>query len=206
MTGHLRFLAALGAALLLAGWASNELVVVLPAADGHVGCVVVQTGDGKTVVLDKPYASDVPGDSKAGMSTADDVSKSFAEVMAARPVPPSEHKLYFVKDSDEMTDPSKVEFNQKVFADVHGRAAAEIVIIGHTDTTGTSDHNDQLSRERAEAIKNLLLSRKSDLPQGMSITAAGRGQRDDKDPPTTASPLVPPISRMRALSLPAPSV
>ncbi|HMH66231.1 MAG TPA: OmpA family protein [Rhizomicrobium sp.] len=189
MSRHLRFLAALGAALMLAGCASNELVVVLPAADGHVGGVVVQTGDGKTVVLDKAYASDVPGDSKAGMSTADDVNKSFAEVMAARPIPPGHHQLYFINDSDEMTDPSKAEFDQKVFADVHARGAAEIVIIGHTDTTGSADHNDQLSRERAEAIKTLLLSRKSDLPQGMSITTAGRGQRDDKDPPNTANPL-----------------
>jgi outer membrane protein OmpA-like peptidoglycan-associated protein len=186
---RLRLFTVLGAALVLAGCASNELVVVLPAADGHIGGVVVQTNDGKTVVLDKAYASDVPGDGKAGASNAEDVNKSFAEVMAARPIPPGHHQLYFVNDSDEMTDASKAEFDQKVFADVHGRAAAEIVIIGHTDTTGTADHNDQLSRERAEAIDKLLLGRKSDLPPDMSITAAGRGQRDDKDPPGTGNPL-----------------
>jgi hypothetical protein len=38
-------------AVLLAGCASKETVVVLPAADGHIGGVVVQSG-GKTVVLD----------------------------------------------------------------------------------------------------------------------------------------------------------
>ena len=35
-----------------------------------------------------------------------------------------------------MQDNSKTEFNEKVFADVKRRAAAEIVIIGHTDTIG----------------------------------------------------------------------
>jgi outer membrane protein OmpA-like peptidoglycan-associated protein len=169
-------------AVLLAG-CSHELVVVLPAADGHIGGVVVQTGDGKTVLLDKAYASDLIGDSKAGTSNADDVNKSFA-----RPIPPGEHKLYFKNDSDEMRDDSKTEFNEKVFADVARRAAAEIVIIGHTDAVGALDYNDTLSLGRAEAIKKLLLDQKSKLPAGMSITTAGRGERDDKDADETPNP------------------
>ena len=175
------------AALLLSGCAAKETVVVLPAADGHVGGVVVESG-GKKVVLDKAYASVQPGDSQAGEAKPDEVNKSFADVLAARPIPPGDHKLFFKVDSDEMTDDSKDEFGNKVFADVHRRNAAEIVIIGHTDSTGEQTHNDGLSRDRAEAIKKLLLDRQSDLPPNISITTAGRGQRDDKDPPNTANP------------------
>lgn len=175
------------AAMLLAGCAARETVVVLPAADGHIGGVVVQSG-GKTVVLDKAYASDHPGDGQASAAKPDEVSQNFADVLAARPIPPGDHKLFFKNDSDEMTDSSREEFNNKVFADVHRRAAAEIVIIGHTDTTGGADHNDELSRDRAEAIKKLLLDRKADLPPNMGITTAGRGQRDDKDPADTHNP------------------
>lgn len=175
-------------AVMLAGCASGGEVVVLPAADGHVGGVVVQTGDGKTVVLDKAYASDVIGDSKAGTSNADDVQKGFADVLAARPIPPGEHKLFFKNDSDEMRDDSKTEFNEKVFADVARRGAAEIVIIGHTDSVGALEYNDRLSLDRAEAIKTLLVERQSDLPPGMSITTAGRGERDDKDADETRNP------------------
>jgi outer membrane protein OmpA-like peptidoglycan-associated protein len=182
----LRFSAPL-LAVLLAG-CSHDLVVVLPDADGHVGGVVVQTGDGKTVLLDKAYASDAPGDGKAGTTAAGDIQKDFADVIAARPIPPGHHKLYFLNDSDEMRDDSKTEYNEKVFADIKSRAAAEIVIVGHTDRTGSPDHNDQLSQERAEAIKTLLSQRKSDLPPDMKITTDGRGERDDKDAPGTANP------------------
>ena len=48
------------AAVWLAGCAAQETVVVLPAADGHVGGVVVQSG-GKTVVLDRAYEAAHPG-------------------------------------------------------------------------------------------------------------------------------------------------
>jgi outer membrane protein OmpA-like peptidoglycan-associated protein len=174
-------------AVWLSGCAAKETVVVLPAADGHVGGVVVESG-GKTVVLDKAYASAHPGDDKAGEAKPEEVNQNFADVLAARPIPPGDHKLLFKVDSDELTDDSKEEFDNKVFADVHRRAAAEIVIIGHTDTTGEQGHNDGLSRDRAEAIQKLLLNRQSDLPPNMSITAAGRGQRDDRDPRNTANP------------------
>lgn len=181
------FILAPFAAVLLAGCASRESVVILPAADGHVGGVVMESR-GKTVVLDRAYASAHPGDSQVSEAKAEEVNQSFADVLAARPIPPGVHKLYFKTDSDEMTDDSKVEFNDKVFADVHRRAAAEIVIVGHTDTTGEQGHNDGLSLDRAEATKKLLLDRQGDLPPNMSITTAGRGQRDDKDPPNTSNP------------------
>ena len=177
------------AALWLSACAAKETVVVLPAADGHIGGVVVESG-GKTVVLDKAYASDHPGDAQAGEAKPEEVSQNFADVLAARPKPPGDHRLYFKNDSDEMTDDSKTEFNDKVFADVDSRGAAEIVIIGHTDSTGEMDYNDGLSRDRAEAIKKLLLQsqRDQDKLAHMSITTAGRGQRDDMDAPNTPNP------------------
>ena len=177
------------AAVLLAGCAAQETVVVLPAADGHVGGVVVQS-NGKTVVLDRAYEADHPGDGQASDAKPEEVSASFSDVLSARPIPPGDHKLFFRNDSDELTDESRTEFNVKVFADVDSRKAAEIVIIGHTDTTGDLTYNEGLSRDRAEAIKRLLLQsqRDQDKLAHMSITTAGRGQRDDKDPPNTHNP------------------
>lgn len=182
------FLLAPLAALWLSSCAAKEEVVVLPAADGHIGGVVVQSA-GKMVVLDRAYEADHPGDGQASDARPEEVKQTFADVLAARPIPPGDHKLYFENDSDEMTDDSKTEFNDKVFADVDSRKAAEIVIIGHTDNTGGLEYNDGLSRDRAEAVKQLLLEsqRDQDKLAHMSITTAGRGQRDDKDAPDTAN-------------------
>ncbi len=181
MTGALRF-APLLAALLL-GACAHDLVVVLPAADGHIGGVVVQSG-GKTVVLDKPYASAASGDGQAGVSTADAVNKDFAEVLAARPIPPAGYRLYFLNDSDEMVPDSRADF-ERVFTEISRRKAAEIVITGHTDTVGAQDYNDRLSLARAVSLETLFTGR--GLAPDM-ISAAGRGERDATGPDNTPDP------------------
>ncbi len=130
------FLLAPFAAVLLAGCASRESGGRSCPPPTAMSAEWWWKAGGKTVVLDRAYASAHPGDAQASEAKPEEVNQSFADVLAARPIPPGDHKLYFKKDSDEMTDNSKVEFNDKVFADVHRRAAAEIVIIGHTDTTG----------------------------------------------------------------------
>ena len=182
----LRVLAPLAAAAFLAG-CTHDTIVVLPDSDGHIGGVVVQTSGGKPVVLDQAYAAETPGDDKAHPANPDEVKKDFAEVLAARPKEPGHHKLYFLNGSDTMTEASQVEFDKEVIADINGRLAAEIVIIGYTDRVGSMEDNDRLSRTRADAIK-ALLEKKSDLRSGMKITTDGRGERDDPDPDGTPNP------------------
>ena len=55
------------------------------------------------------------------------------------------------------------------------RAGADIVVTGHTDPVGPGPQNDQLSRRRAEELRQLLIQR--GFP-GQRIEAAGRGERD----------------------------
>jgi outer membrane protein OmpA-like peptidoglycan-associated protein len=182
MIRPLRFAALLLAAG-LAACAQQPAVVVLPAADGHIGGVVMTAGS-KSVVLDSAYASAAPGDTKPGQSSAEDVNRNFADVLAARPIPPKSYRLYFLNDSDEMTPDSRADF-ERVFAEISRRQAAEIVITGHTDTKGAQDYNDKLSLERAISLEKLFTAR--GLSQAM-ITPAGRGERDAVGPDDTSDP------------------
>ncbi len=186
MSRAVRFLAPALACAFLAGCA-HDVVVVMPDSDGHIGGVVVHTNNGKDVVLDKAYASDTPGDSKAGMADPEQVKKEFSDVLAARPKEPGHHKLFFLNGTDTMTDESRAEFETKVKTDVDDRLAAEIVIIGYTDRVGSQSDNDRLSRERADAIKTLL-QQKGNLRPGIQITTDGRGERDDPDADGTPNP------------------
>jgi OOP family OmpA-OmpF porin len=166
----------LGAAL-LAGCARSDMVVVLPESDGHVGAVVVQSGDGK-IVLDKAYAAAAPGPLGGAMKPAEtdaqEVNRIFGSALAAQPIPPKSFTLYFENDSDVLVPESRADF-EGVFADIAQRKAAEIVITGHTDTMGTPDYNDSLSLDRAKAVAHLFTER-GVPPQ--SVTTAGRGRRD----------------------------
>jgi OOP family OmpA-OmpF porin len=166
----------LAAALLLSGCA-RDMVVVIPESDGHVGAVVLQSHDPK-IVLDKAYAAAAPGflggAMKPAPADAKEVDQIFGSALAAQPIPPKSYTLYFLNDSDELVPDSRAAFDE-VFAEIARRKAAEIVVTGHTDTTGTPEHNDQLSLERAKSVVRLFVARGL-APE--AVTAAGRGQRE----------------------------
>jgi outer membrane protein OmpA-like peptidoglycan-associated protein len=180
---RMRALALLGAALLLAGCASHERIVVLPAADGHIGGVVVHPNKGADVVLDKAYASAVPGDSHVTTATIDDVDKEFHDVLKARPIPPATYQLYFIYGRNDLTPESEAKF-PAVFADIAKRTAAEIVITGHTDPVGNDGDNEKLSLDRAEIIKRRFqtLEKAQQPPSDLTILTVARGKRDAQVP------------------------
>jgi OOP family OmpA-OmpF porin len=175
------FALALVAALGASGCASDptaNLVAVLPEADGHIGGVVVQDLDGGRTLLDQPYEA---VGAASGSTAAEAVSVGRAEVgtvfraaLAAQPIPPASFLLYFENDSDVLTPPSQLAF-EDVFSDIARRRAADIAVTGHTDTMGELAYNDGLALERARRVGSMLIAR--GLPPG-DVTAAGRGERE----------------------------
>jgi outer membrane protein OmpA-like peptidoglycan-associated protein len=173
-----RVLILLGLMLLGAcGGIKDNLVVVVPSADGHIGGVTVTDAHGQTV-LDQPYAAVTAG---RGATSADrvevtgaQVDQIFGQTRSALPKPPVSFRLYFLSDTDQLTPESKVAFEQ-VFGEIASRAAADTVVTGHTDTAGTDAYNDQLSLERASAVRAMLIARGL-KPDG--VTTAARGKRE----------------------------
>jgi outer membrane protein OmpA-like peptidoglycan-associated protein len=163
--------------VLLAGCADKNLVVVIPdSGDGHVGAVVVEAGGGKTL-LNTAYAGATPGSGGAMKPVTSDVQQVntiFGSALTAQPIAPKIYILYFVNDSDQLTPDSQPAF-EKVFLDVKGRKAPELVVTGHTDTMGELRYNDMLSLERAKAVSKLFIAH--GLP-AESVSVAGRGKRE----------------------------
>lgn len=166
--------AALTATALLAACAAtppNETVVVLPAADGHVGGVVVQRGDNRQV-LDKPYAANRAGE--ATTLSAAEVNQSFGPTLSSLPARPENFLLHFITGTDELTPDSKAQLS-KILAAMRERPQPDVVVTGHTDTVGDPIANDRLSLQRAERVKAYLVD--IGIPAGR-IRTAGRGQRE----------------------------
>lgn len=161
---------------LLAGCSSRQsLFVVLPNPDGSSGAVTIEDGQ-KSVVLDQPYAA---GEVRGGVAAPVKIDQAqvqqiFGNALAAQPLLPSHFVLYFEKDSDTLTPESQRQY-QAVFADIKRRPVYEVEVIGHTDTLGTTPHNQQLSMSRAEMIRDRLVH---DGISPKSISVAGRGQLD----------------------------
>ena len=175
--------AALAAVLLLAACATPgthpprpALFAVVPAADGHIGAIVVQAG-GERRVVDKAYAAQriLPdGSVRTEQLSEGQVRRDFGPTLDALPGRPTSFTLYFLEGRDELTEESRAEL-ERVFSELRRRPLPDVMVIGHTDTVGGLAYNDRLSLARAERLREMLIS--LGIP-AERIQAAGRGKRE----------------------------
>ena len=168
-------LAAFAALLLLGACAAPDRVILLPDDQGHVGKLNV-SGSGGETLLDSAYAEArvKSGQPRRGSTDAASVDREFGTVLAALPPAPVSHQLYFITETDQLTAESRAEA-PAILAEVAKRPAAEVVVIGHTDTMGTDDYNDKLSLQRAVAVKQQLVALGFDPAR---VTVEGHGKRE----------------------------
>lgn len=164
--------------VLLAACSSTKTRIILLPEENSTskGAVVVGEGSSATV-LDTPMTAVEVGSSgrvKRENVTQEEVEKDFSAALAATPPKPISFTLYFETGSTVVLDISKGTL-EDLFEEVARRQAVEVQITGHTDTVGTIDDNDKLSAQRAETIKEMLISRGL---QSNFIRAVGRGERE----------------------------
>ena len=154
-----------------------ETVVLLPARSGNAGALTV-THDAQQRVLDTPYATTrlrEAGKLEDGERlTAEQVRQTFGGTLDALPPRPVIFILYFLDASDDFTAESKQEI-PKILKEIAGHPSAEIVVVGHTDRTGSLAYNDALSLRRAERVRAQL--GRIGIPDAQ-ISVAGRGERE----------------------------
>jgi outer membrane protein OmpA-like peptidoglycan-associated protein len=166
---------ALAFAACLGGCYNTGTVILLPEKDGHDAAVDVKQGN-DNFVLDKPYAAvrQMPAGPLPYTSDQKEVDARFGAAFAAQPMRPKPFTLYFLEGRDEFTDESKQEF-EKVFVEISKYPVPDLVVVGHTDTVGNSQLNDDLSLKRAETVKAKLVER-GIKPENIEV--AGRGKRE----------------------------
>jgi outer membrane protein OmpA-like peptidoglycan-associated protein len=168
--------AAIALAILFGRQGADELVVLVPAADGHIGIVVIER-DGKKTVLNTAYASSHARGTEELSNAAvpeEDVKRDFGAALEAIPARPASFLLYFVTGTDELTEESKAEM-QRVLEELRRRPAPDIQVIGHTDRVGNDIENDALSLQRAQTMREAMLG--LGIPAAR-IRASGRGERE----------------------------
>jgi OOP family OmpA-OmpF porin len=165
----------------------NESVVLLPKPNGDIGGVVVHSEGSEPLLLNTAYAGariGGPGQLQAVSYDAETAKEEFGEAIESLPSRPATFMLYFLEGKDELTPESEGEV-ARVFAEINSRPDPEIWIIGHTDAVGTMQYNDQLSLQRAERVRQELISR------GLSasiVEVAGRGKREPLIPTSEDTP------------------
>ena len=134
-------------------------VVLLPDTDtGEVGKAVVSNQAGRTE-LSNAYSStrvSMGAKPRARKMKTTDVEELFGEAIATLPPPPLHFTLFFRFDSEELTEESRKNV-QDVLRSVKAQPVPDVIVIGHTDTTGATASNFELGMRRATAVRALLI-------------------------------------------------
>jgi len=151
-------------------------VTLLPQEDGRATSVQVQTASG-VVDVTQPYqtaALQRDGRLTAQRSSAEEVHAAYGPLLAL-PVPaPARFTLHFEPGSSVLTAESQSQL-EGILAQARARAGGEMVVVGHTDRTGSPQANDTLSLQRAQAVRELLIQH-GFAPE--LVEAVGRGERE----------------------------
>ena len=94
------------------------------------------------------------------------------------------HGILFDTDSDRITADSAAVL-QQIAKGLQASSDLKVEIDGHTDSTGAADHNLDLSKRRAAAVKNVLVSQFS--IDADRLTTQGFGATKPIEPNTTAA-------------------
>lgn len=154
-----RFVLLLLLIMLTSGCAKKMLVALVPDPDGKTGSISVESAAG-SVTIDTSYQATTIGDANTQPSVPENIGKEkldtiFKEALSIQPKQPLHFLLYFRQDTTLTPDSTKLL--PHIMATIKERNANDISVIGHTDTLGSKDYNTTLSRDRASAVKKLLV-------------------------------------------------
>jgi outer membrane protein OmpA-like peptidoglycan-associated protein len=157
------------------GAGAGDLIILLPDAETDTtGRATVSQG---AASVDLAKARDVtvvginqPPTRVTTMSEAE-VKRLFGDVLSALPPAPEHFTLFFQFESDELTDDSRA-LVPNVLRAMKDRPVPEVVVVGHTDTTGTRESNYALGMKRGVMVRSLLVEAGL-TPSAVEVTSHG---------------------------------
>jgi outer membrane protein OmpA-like peptidoglycan-associated protein len=134
-------------------------IALLPAPDGAAGRANVSNPRGAVDLNQARQATRIAADgapAAPGLLDEEEIQQLFGDALSAMPMPPQRWVLRFLFDSDELTNESRALLPD-VLRLVRERPTPEVTVVGHTDTMGADEANQQLGLRRAAAVRRLLL-------------------------------------------------
>jgi outer membrane protein OmpA-like peptidoglycan-associated protein len=161
---------------ILSACAPLTTVILLPQADGSASAVLVKTAKYEQL-LSTPYQRVTAQEDKAlklDATTAADMQKAYPQLYAAMPPKATKYILNFMPGGTTLTAESQAQL-PKILEDATNRSGADLVVTGHTDSTGALVANDELSLKRAKVVSQLLVDKGAAASR---LESVGRGKRE----------------------------
>jgi outer membrane protein OmpA-like peptidoglycan-associated protein len=157
-------------ALTLSGCAKSYLVL-LEDHDGSTGKVTFNRAGGETLVEQAGYGAALDNSKTVFKVEQQQINKDFGKALASEPVLPEIFLLYFETGGTKLTAESAALI-PKIIEAAGKHPAADISVIGHTDTVGDAEKNEKLANERALQVSKLFDPSKLDVKE-VAVTSHG---------------------------------
>ena len=138
----------------------QSLTVLLPDSDTRsTGDARVSNASGAVDLADERDAALASANRRPVLGTVSeaDVQRIFGDALSALPPAPQRFTVFFRFESDELT-PESQALIPAILTAVKKHAVQDVVVIGHTDTTGAADRNVRLGLRRAMTVRDLLIA------------------------------------------------
>jgi outer membrane protein OmpA-like peptidoglycan-associated protein len=135
--------------------AKQNLFVLLPNDDGSSGSIVVTNAGGSQQLTQANSAVKVEradaAPTKPFVMDPGEIRNLFQDALSFIPAAEARFNLYFLPNSTELTAESAAML-PNVLQAYKERHSTDVSIVGHTDTTGSSEANLRLGMARAQQI------------------------------------------------------
>jgi outer membrane protein OmpA-like peptidoglycan-associated protein len=168
----------------------DTFVLVADPGDGTIGRVTVTAGsESVELAADQQTTRTQPTGPPAPASVMDaaQVQQLFGEALTALPPAPQIFVLRFLFDSDELTEEARL-LAGTVLRTVRERPVPDVLVVGHTDTTGDRASNFALGLKRATMVRTLLTQAGLD-PAAIEVVSLGETDPQVRTPDATSEPL-----------------
>jgi len=175
MLSATRIVLVVALSLLASGCSQKLTVALVPDPNGSTGSVSVENSAGK-VSIATAYQTTSVANVKAGPASPEVLGKEkletmFKEALSIQPKQPVHFLLYFKEDTQVTQD--SLNLIPEILATIKERNSSSISAIGHTDTFGSKEYNLTLSKQRANAVKALLIKQGIN-PDTITVTSHGK--------------------------------
>lgn len=153
---------------------AKSYLVLLEDHDGSTGKVMFNSAGNETV-LDRAGFGTALDDSKTVFKVEQkQINADFAKALASEPVPPEIFLLYFETGGTKLTVESAAMI-PRIIETALRHPAADISVIGHTDTVGDTAKNEKLANERAIQVSQLFDPATLDVKE---VTVTSHGEKN----------------------------
>jgi outer membrane protein OmpA-like peptidoglycan-associated protein len=188
-------------ALLLAGCATpapvpsaapapRSVIVLLPEGDKPSGVVTVTNAQGTQELNQSWQSVEISGEANRPASPVllgeKAVQGAFGTVLAAMPASPVHFLLYFKFNTSELLPESQLLLPE-IARVIKERRPAQLSVVGHTDTAGSTQYNYRLGLSRAARVAELLAAQGA-VPASIETSSRGKAELQVKTPDQCLEP------------------